>query len=288
MQRQEMRMEEIAPFVRHAGDVYVTRDWHKARVTAYDHRLFYVVSGQATVEVDGATHEVGPGSVMYWLSGTAYRIRPAEDQVLHLIAINFDYTPGHADTVQFLPMVQAADYDPERRMENVLLTDAPRLNAPIILSGMAEILPCLQSMMWEAAAPRGFGQYQLSNLMRVVLVQLCREASQHQPGRTAVHSAQVILEYIHGHFAEELDNKALARRFGYHPNYISQLIADETGAPLHQYILKLRIRQALYLLQTTDLTVSEIAHQVGYRSASYFSQYFRQCTGHSPRAFRVR
>ena len=100
-------------------------------------------------------------------------------------------------------------------------------------------------------------------------------------------TADQLMDYIQQHYAEALTNAALGARFHYHPNYISRLIADRTGMPLHRYLLTIRIRQALSLLQTTALPVGEIARRTGFPNVSYFSHYFKKITGHCPGDFRM-
>ena len=101
------------------------------------------------------------------------------------------------------------------------------------------------------------------------------------------NTAVKILDYVEQHYAEPLTNRRLAAKFGYHPNYIGCLVLEQTGMPLHRYLLQLRIRHGINLLSTTQMTVAQIAEAVGFRSASYFSQYFKQCTGHTPGKFRM-
>ncbi len=288
MDPRHISLQEIEPFIRFSQDVYIPGNTKALTVTAYDHRLFYVISGQGSLELGDVSHELSAGVVLYWMSGTAYRIQAAPESVLHIISVNFDFTSQHTDVVQYLPMVQPQDFIPANCIEKLLFCDAERLNESIILHDLPEILPSLQAMLQEAASGKSFQSFQLSNLMRTILVQLYRAAVQRPPLRSSGIAAGSILDYVHSHYVEDLTNKLLAERFNYHPNYISQLIAEQTGTPLHQYLIKLRINQALYLLQTTELPINEIARKVGYKNTSYFSQYFKQCTGHTPKEFRVK
>lgn len=289
MKTQKLPFSSISPFIRYAEDVYIPGSSKYIYVKAYDHRLFYVVSEQAVVGIDGSVQEVPPGSILYWMSGTSYLIRPAQkDTTLHLISVNFDFTQDNSDTTHSLPMVSPQTYDPEMRMENLLFTDAAMLNQPIIIRNLPGVLPYLHAMLREASTPDSHTGYQLTNLMRIVLTLLCREASQLPSVRHSVNTSQAILDYLNRHYAEDIDNKTVAAVFGYHPNYISQLITEQTGIPLHQYLLKIRIRHALYLLQTTRMSVNEIAHEVGFQSTSYFSQYFKQHMGYSPGRIRTK
>ena len=49
-----------------------------------------------------------------------------------------------------------------------------------------------------------------------------------------------------------------------------------------QFILSQRIRNAQFLLETTDVSVTEIARSVGYDNPMYFSRLFRKNKGLSP------
>ncbi len=283
---ENMTFREIEPYVRFAADVYIAAS-KKMAVTAYDHRLFYIVSGNAVVDVHGIKQEVCPGTVLYWMSGTPYQIYPLADTTVHVIAVNFDFTQEHTGIVHCIPLVQSADYNKVKRLETIVFTDMSILNTPVMICDNLEIRTYLQAMLREALVPKSQSDFQLCNLMRVVLVLLCRQASQKQQSKAPMLSSGAILEYIQAHYMEDLDNRQLARQFNYHPNYLSQLITAQTGIPLHQYLIRLRIRQAVYLLQTTQLPINEIAHRVGFKSPSYFSHYFKQCTGHPPRKFRL-
>ena len=53
-----------------------------------------------------------------------------------------------------------------------------------------------------------------------------------------------------------------------------------------QYILSLRIANAIHLLEETDLNVSEVSQAVGYEDAKYFSRVFKKHIGISPRDYK--
>lgn len=59
-----------------------------------------------------------------------------------------------------------------------------------------------------------------------------------------------------------------------------------TGQSPNQYQLNLRLDKAKGLLTGTTLSISEIAYQTGFESVFYFSRFFKQKNGTSPRAYR--
>ena len=56
-------------------------------------------------------------------------------------------------------------------------------------------------------------------------------------------------------------------------------------APAH-YIKTMRLQKAKELLETTDLTVSEVAFKTGFRTASHFTKVFLQQYDVLPSLFR--
>ena len=55
---------------------------------------------------------------------------------------------------------------------------------------------------------------------------------------------------------------------------------------IRDYKLMLRMNKAKELLKTTDTNICDIAHAVGYKSSSSFSDTFKQQFGISPKQYR--
>jgi AraC-like DNA-binding protein len=70
------------------------------------------------------------------------------------------------------------------------------------------------------------------------------------------------------------------------PNYLSSLLKVLTGQSTQQHIHEKLIGKAKEKLSTTDLTVSEIAYELGFEYPQSFSKLFRSKTHLSPLAFR--
>lgn len=90
------------------------------------------------------------------------------------------------------------------------------------------------------------------------------------------------LDYLEAHYAEPLDNRAIARALNYHPNYLNAAFKRESGATLHRFLRNLRLQKAARLLRESDMTVAEIARAVGFENADHFSAAFSRQYGLSP------
>lgn len=79
----------------------------------------------------------------------------------------------------------------------------------------------------------------------------------------------------------------LARHAGCSEGHFARLFRQRTGQSVVQFLTDLRIRQAVYLLRHTGMTVSEIADRVGFSNLFYFSRVFRRRAGVPPSAYRA-
>ncbi len=79
---------------------------------------------------------------------------------------------------------------------------------------------------------------------------------------------------------------ALARTVGLSPSRLAHLFTAALGRPPARCLEKQRPRRAALLLANTARTVTEIAADVGFENAFYFSARFKHRAGCSPRAFR--
>ncbi|MFT6028611.1 MAG: AraC family transcriptional regulator of arabinose operon [Oleiphilaceae bacterium] len=58
------------------------------------------------------------------------------------------------------------------------------------------------------------------------------------------------------------------------------------GSPPLKYFIELKMEHACFLLEQTSLSMAEIAYQVGYDDALYFSRVFRKVLGLAPSTYR--
>lgn len=104
------------------------------------------------------------------------------------------------------------------------------------------------------------------------------------PGNTdALHSA---LLYLHQHYTEPVSRRQIATALGYHESYLSHIFSETLHTTLTDYVLNLRISDAVRLLETTDMTVSQISATVGFGSIRSFNRAFLKATGLTPRQYR--
>lgn len=115
---------------------------------------------------------------------------------------------------------------------------------------------------------------------------LLRAARLHAlPGDAVVKDAVAFMHQQYG--APELNVKTLAALVGVPRAKLSARFQAGMGLPPSAYLERLRVQNALALLQHSRLPVGEIAHQCGLADANYFARLIRRVTGASPSAYRA-
>jgi AraC-like DNA-binding protein len=87
---------------------------------------------------------------------------------------------------------------------------------------------------------------------------------------------------------EEWPVSRLAGVSGVSEAHFARAFKQAFGVPPHRYLLTRRVERAAALLRDTDLSVTDIAFQTGWNSLGTFGRTFRDITGESPGALRLR
>lgn len=95
-----------------------------------------------------------------------------------------------------------------------------------------------------------------------------------------------VMAYIHAHYAEDLSRARLAAHAGLSERHLTRCFVAETGIAPLDYLNRYRMTQARRLLDTGNLSVTEVMHAVGFANPSHFSRIFRREVGVSPSAYR--
>ncbi len=104
--------------------------------------------------------------------------------------------------------------------------------------------------------------------------------------RTQVDTVRAIRTYLVEHLDQRITLPELSTRFEISLTTMKQNFKTVYGDTIGSYIQSYRIQKAMYLLQETNLSIVEIAGQVGYQNASKFSEVFRQLAGATPSEYR--
>jgi transcriptional regulator GlxA family with amidase domain len=86
---------------------------------------------------------------------------------------------------------------------------------------------------------------------------------------------------------EEWPIQRLAQVSAVSAAHFARSFKNAFGVPPHRYLLTRRIERAVALLRDTDLSITEIAFQTGWKSLGTFGRIFRDITGENPGNLRA-
>ena len=98
--------------------------------------------------------------------------------------------------------------------------------------------------------------------------------------------AEQIAQYIEQNYFKKITVEAISSVFYLNKNYIRTVFIERYGISPKQYIQKMRMERAAFLLRSTDENIMLIAISVGYDDPLLFSKMFKRYFGVSPSGYR--
>jgi len=95
------------------------------------------------------------------------------------------------------------------------------------------------------------------------------------------------LRFMRGHLGENLSLAQMACCAGLSKTHLGAIFKRQLNCSPLEFHIRLRLQRACEFLETSDNTVSEIAHSLGYMDPLYFSRLFRRKIGQSPSTYRT-
>jgi len=92
--------------------------------------------------------------------------------------------------------------------------------------------------------------------------------------------------WLEAHSRNAVDLADAAAEAGLSPFHFLRIFSRVLGVTPHQYLVRIRLRDAAQLLSTSTRPITDIALDVGFGDLSNFVRTFRRAAGVSPRAYR--
>ena len=123
----------------------------------------------------------------------------------------------------------------------------------------------------------------IKNRIETILL-YCVEADNNEKNK--ISGFMESIGYIDNNFRENISLENAAKIAGLSRGGFSAAFHKQMGVTFQEYLINKRIKWAATLLKTTDLNVTQIAFNSGFRSHSHFSHTFKANKGVSPAVYR--
>jgi AraC family transcriptional regulator len=148
----------------------------------------------------------------------------------------------------------------------------------------------VKSLLAEMQSNRLAGELYTESLINLLVLHLLRQHSAFgralpsTPHSLSSSRIRQILDYIHDNLGQSLSLKELAGIANLSPSRFTRVFRQEVGLSPHQYVIRARIEQAKHLLQSAkELSIGDVAHQVGFADQSHLTRHFKQIVGVTPK-----
>lgn len=259
-----------------SAETRVPWHWHE------EVEFTYVRRGALRVMISGRRAVFAPGEGFFLNANVLHAMEPADPAVevlwdshmLHPVLLG-----GH-----FFSVFQTKYLDPVLKSQKYDLVafrgENPR---------QQELLRLLQ----QAAAPQEQmeREFRLRNLFSDIWLLLRKELADLEdraglPNHVNQARIQVMLSYIHQHYAEKLTLEQIAEAAIVSKRECLRCFQNCIQTTPFAYLLDYRVQMAERLLRTTRQSITEIARSTGFTDAAYFSKTFHALRGVSPREYR--
>jgi len=238
--------------------------------------LLYVREGSFTVTLDGTRYEIYEGDLILICSGAIHYVvtgdSPKNSYYVIKIPPSFFIDFSRHDAGAEYAMRFALN-----RRENKCFWHREELDG-------SEIKRVLDSLISEFTQKK----YAYEVAIKLKIMELLLTILRHDAPNEALVNDQTsrliysVMNYVQERFAEDIDEKELAKSYGMSYSYFSRSFNRVTGMTFKKYLNRTRIRKAEQLLFSDGCSISEAAITCGYNSISYFIKVYRSVTGKTP------
>lgn len=251
------------PSNEHPSDYYFS--WEKGRILN-EFQINYVTRGSGIYETRDGRYPIKPGSLLISKPGEWHRYKPLTGTGWTENYVGFDGS---------IP-------------RNILKTDNPYALKPVLQIGNREEFIDTYHKIFEMILEEkpGFQQVASGMIMKLLGYMVSLEKQKNFTGKRVERTIRDACFEMRENIGAEIDFKEYAQDQNIGYSYFRKMFKQYTGIAPVQYHLDLKIRRARDLLVSSDLSIKEIAFQVGFHSIHYFSRCFKKKTGRSPSEFR--
>ncbi|AUI66866.1 MULTISPECIES: GlxA family transcriptional regulator [Glaesserella] len=145
-----------------------------------------------------------------------------------------------------------------------------------------------------AIVRRQYGVKIANQLARLLVISPHREGGQAQfieqpiARKTANENINELLEMMRTELNKDYSIDLLAQRLMMSRSTFTRHFRKATGMALTEWLIEVRLQRGRELLESTKQNVDDIAHQIGFHSATAFRQHFKAKHQISPRVWRKR
>lgn len=240
------------------------RLWHWNALPLKDFDFWTVLDGEGTLEVGRKKHSLRPG--------ISFILKPGEQPIGHhnpdkrlvVFAVHFDFLkngkPLQGREIEWLPH-------------------------PLRIRDMTSLQGNARQLIQQFESKAIYGAQRCQFIFWQLFFQAIDETL-YAPSFSHDERIEKVVYALEEDPGKEWSVEIMAKEAGLSRTHFTRMFIQRTGNSPTRYLIQVRIARACQLMEESNLTVSQIADELGYKDLYFFSRQFKQEKGVSPRIFR--
>jgi len=172
-------------------------------------------------------------------------------------------------------------------IENHLIEKMISINNKPVLSGFKTAGDIFQELQKELFVQEIGYRTRINHLIDELLISLVRQLSRQDNKRKDFPQSFLQLEQLlRENLAHQWTVEEMAATMRLGNSAFTEKVKNYTGFSPLNYLINIRISEAIKLLKRTDLSLTDIALDTGFYSSQHFSTTFKKITGYTPSQFK--
>lgn len=251
-------------------------NWHKQPTI----EISVVCEGAVNVCVLAHEQTVVAGDAFFIMPGFLHAIRPAEG-----------YKDAKYFTLIFHPEILYGSHG--SYYEEAYYRPISDTNTPLFIFSQHDpwakaLFPKLQWVADHSLNTTPAFRLKTQHILQDIWVLFASHLLKQTKPRSAARDTRKILNltgYLHTHYQDKFSLAAMASAVSMSRNECCRYFKQMMNLTITEYLLEYRLAKAAELLETSGLSITEIAEQTGFCDVSYFIKTFRVKTGITPKAY---
>jgi len=252
--------------------------------------IFYIIRGEGVHLLNGEEYPLKKGDLTFLSYNSRHNLNPITSDFawVNCLFLSDVIDPSLVNSRNAEDILRLSLFSHNFRFERISIADIKLENA------IGEFNNIFMEMYEEYNAGRTGYQEILSHYLLILLFKIFRSVPKitktTKPNLNANSIVDIVLQELKNNALNEnsISLEEIARKAYMSPKYFSRLFKQETGQTLTNCIHNIRINRACELLDTTDMSITEIMNCIGYKDTKFFYKLFLRHTSHTPGDYKKR
>ncbi|WP_374950217.1 helix-turn-helix domain-containing protein [Mucilaginibacter sp.] len=235
---------------------------------------------------------VEQGSSRHWIDDVPYTVKPDNFYftVLQQVHLKEEVCPMKGLVLNFTD--EFLQLDENRALRQLPIIQNPAGGHELVLNEADRIFvkDIMYKMLSEFNNGGDWRNQMLTSLLRVLVIYLSRLYTE-QFGETCITQNYCLLkkyqQLISDHHTETHEVAAFANLLNLSPGYLNDVIKQQSGKTAISHIHNRLAVEAKRRLLHTELSIKQIADELGFEDAAYFNRFFKRLVDTTPAAYRM-